>query len=114
MKRWIGLSAVLIGVACSSGTDENNGQAADPVACEQCNESVFVPGSACQMAAEACQADGECQRWLKCSQACIAGDFTSECFTACRPSEAASRARSDAVEACGCGACASECAPVCS
>ncbi len=86
------------------GQGGNGAGGASAMACEQC------AGNACQGPIGACAGDQACQGWFNCAMGCGFND--AACLTGCDQNNQGAATDYDAIYACACTNCATECASV--
>jgi hypothetical protein len=82
-------------------------------ACQECFATVFVAGSSCVDAVEACDADTDCDAWKNCSEACFNDDDTVACYDACDANHPHDTSLSDPLWTCLCDTCSAQCVAAC-
>lgn len=97
----------------TTGTGGAGGGTGASQACKDCFATVFVAGSACTTAVEACDADTACNVWKNCGEDCFNGDDAAACYAACDAAHPHDAALSQPLLDCLCGACANVCVAAC-
>jgi hypothetical protein len=85
------------------GTDGGTGG----MQCQQC------AGTKCTAQVQACATDmtaGGCAAWLQCTGQCLGGANPDQCETACDNQFPNAKAKYEAIYACSCTSCTTECA----
>ena len=69
-------------------------------------------GQNCMQQVGACFQNMACQGWLQCIQGCTGANANPACFTNCDSMHAAGKTQYDAVYACSCTNCMSQCGSI--
>ena len=101
--------------ATSTATTTGAGGGGPGAVCSACigMKEVFKPGTACAMKLADCNADADCDSWLKCVQNCQTTTYTAACFAACDQSATAVKNLYQPIYDCTCGVCKTECEVAC-
>ena len=99
-------------IAESSEAESSTGVSPADV-CFACAGPLFQPGGECEAAIGACVMDAECDAWNTCYEGCFVTDPVPTCFAGCKEDHPDAMPLYDAVVACVCGACSTECDPAC-
>ena len=79
-----------------------------------CVAGVYTPGSDCETAIQACDADPDCDTWKNCTEDCFNSNDTPACYQACVDNFPHNTDLSDPLLDCTCDTCDAECAASCS
>jgi hypothetical protein len=99
--------------ATTTGAGGAGGGMGATQACKDCFATVFVGGSACNDAVQACDADPACDTWKDCGESCFNANDTVACYEACDAAHPHDAALSQPLIDCLCDSCDSDCVATC-